>query len=52
MKRSETISVRLTPNMRATLEKLAEADRRTVSSLVEILLERALEEYEKPSKRR
>jgi hypothetical protein len=38
--------------MRATLEKLAEADRRTVSSLVEILLERALKEYEKPSKRR
>ena len=38
--------------MRATLEKLAEADRRTVSSLVEILLERALEEMEKVKSKR
>lgn len=51
MKRSETISVRLTPAMRAKLEQLAEQDRRTVSSLVEILLERALADYEKPKRR-
>lgn len=51
MKRSETIAVRVTPAMRATLEKLAEDDRRTVSSLVEILLEAALEQYEKRKRR-
>jgi predicted transcriptional regulator len=50
-KRVSTVTVRVTEDMRAKLERLAAEDRRTVSSLAEILLERALADYEKPRKR-
>ncbi len=48
VKKTATITVRCTEEMRGKLTSLAKADRRTVSSLVEILLEQALQRIEKP----
>jgi hypothetical protein len=50
-KRTGTVTFRVTEAMRERLERLATDDRRTVSSLVEILLERALDDYEKRKRR-
>ncbi len=52
VKKTATITVRCTEEMRAKLATLARADGRTVSSLVKILLEQALQQLEKPSKKR
>jgi predicted transcriptional regulator len=52
LKKTATITVRCTEDMRAKLATLARADRRTISSLVEILLEQALQRIEKSSKKR
>jgi predicted transcriptional regulator len=52
LKKTATISIRCTAEMRAKLTTLAKADRRTVSSLAEILLEEALERIEKSRRKR
>jgi predicted DNA-binding protein len=39
--------MRLKPELKARLERLAERDHRTVSNLVEIILERACDEAER-----
>jgi predicted transcriptional regulator len=52
LKKTATITVRCTEDMRAKLAHLARADRRTMSSLIEILLEQALDRLEKPGRRR
>jgi predicted transcriptional regulator len=41
--RSETVRVWLTPELKAAIEKLAERDRRSMSSWIELALERAVE---------
>jgi hypothetical protein len=52
LKKTATITVRCTEDMRAKLTSLARADRRTVSLLVEILLEQALQRIDKSGKKR
>jgi predicted transcriptional regulator len=42
MKRSETMTIRLSAEMKAELAKLAKAERRSVSQMAVILLEEAL----------
>ena len=42
-KRSETMTVRLSAEMKAKLAKLAESERRSASQMAVILLEEALE---------
>jgi predicted DNA-binding protein len=41
------LNMRLKPELKARLERLAERDHRTVSNLVEIILERACDEAER-----
>ena len=43
MKRSETMTIRLSAEMKAELAKLAKAERRSASQMAVILLEEALE---------
>jgi hypothetical protein len=40
-KRSSSLTIRMAPALRERIDRLAAADRRSVSSLVEILLEEA-----------
>ena len=40
--RSTSVTIRLTPAIKEALERAAKKDRRTVSSLVEIYIERGL----------
>ena len=44
---SAILSVRLQPELKARLERMAERDQRTLSNLVEIILERACDEAER-----
>ena len=39
MKKSAPLSIRITPDLKATLEKLAAADKRSLASYVEIILQ-------------
>jgi hypothetical protein len=41
--RTESIRVWVTPELRAAIEKLADRDRRSMSSWIELALERAVE---------
>jgi hypothetical protein len=45
--RSAIINVRVTPALKAKVEKLAAADNRTVSNMAELLLQRAIEQSER-----
>jgi hypothetical protein len=49
--KSATISLRISPELKAKLEKLAAADRRSVSTFIELLIERALKDADQPAKR-
>jgi predicted transcriptional regulator len=42
MARTACLNVRVNPELKARLEKLARKDRRSLSALVELLLERAI----------
>jgi len=51
--RSAALNVRIRPELKAKLEKLAAQDRRTLSAYVELVLEQHAEDPSaKPSKRR
>ena len=45
--RSALLTVRLTPELKAKLERMAQQDHRTISNLVELILERATGEAER-----
>ena len=45
--RSVMLSVRLTPTLREKLERMAQQDHRTISNLVQLILERACGEAER-----
>lgn len=47
-KRTALIAFRVTAGMKAELERLAEADRRSLSSYIELALERHVAEVTKP----
>ena len=49
---SPMLNVRLSPELKAKLERMAAADHRTLSSLVQMLLTEAAEAREKPAKRK
>jgi predicted transcriptional regulator len=52
--RTESIRVWVTPELRAAIEKLAERDRRSMSSWIELAIEQAVEAAEaadKPKRR-
>lgn len=46
-KRSVVLSVRVTPALRARLERMADEDHRTLSNLVELILERVCDDAER-----
>ncbi len=50
--RSIVLNVRIRPSLKAALEKLAAADKRTLSSFIELELERAVDDAERKGKRR
>jgi predicted DNA-binding protein len=47
MKKSDYMQIRISPELKARLKLLAEADNRTVSSYVETLIKREAEKYAK-----
>ena len=50
--RSIVLNVRIRPSLKVALEKLATADKRTLSSFIELALESAVEDAERKPKRR
>jgi hypothetical protein len=50
--RSAVINLRVTPELRARLERIAAADHRTLSNMIELILERACDQAERDRKRR
>jgi uncharacterized protein (DUF1778 family) len=48
--RTERIAARVTPELRAAIERAAERDRRTVSDWISIVLEAAVASSETPPK--
>jgi predicted transcriptional regulator len=49
-KMTETISIRVTPSMKAALQDLADADRRKLSAFISIVLEEYVEAAKAPKK--
>jgi hypothetical protein len=49
--RSIVLNVRLRPSLKAALEKLAAADKRTLSNFIELILERVVEDADKGKRR-
>jgi hypothetical protein len=45
--KTESISFRTTPELKAALQKMADKDKRTVSNMIEILLEEAVKTSKK-----
>ena len=52
MKRSVTISIRVSPETKAVLDGIASAEKRTIAQLARILVEEALEARAKAAKPR
>jgi hypothetical protein len=50
--RAAPLGLRITPSLKAALEELAQADRRTLASYVELVLEAHVEAKKKEGKRR
>jgi predicted DNA-binding protein len=50
--RSTMLSLRLRPELKDKLERMAERDHRTISNLVELILERACNETERKRRSR
>lgn len=49
--KTEPVTIRVTPTVRAKVQALADAERRTFSQFVLLLLERFLAEREAPTKK-
>lgn len=49
--KTEPVTIRLTPTIRAKVQALADAERRTFSQFVGLVLERFLDEREAPQKK-
>jgi uncharacterized protein (DUF1778 family) len=49
--KKEPVTIRIEPSLRAKLQSRADAERRTLSQFIALILERYLEESGKPSRR-
>lgn len=46
MTKTERLQIRITPELKAKLQRLAEAENRTVSNYIEYLIRQALHDYD------